>query len=162
MREFYEAISEKKNSNPKMNEVTLRKHREGVEDIMRKIKEKQESLYNFSKRKETQNLATPVFFLKDFFNSSILAKSSNQVKINLEFLRECLGKLKTVELLFTASKHKFSSTAFHKHCDDIPDTLVLIRTGGGKTIAGYSHYKWNYFDGFVNDKERRVFLVLMD
>ena len=68
-----------------------------------------------------------------------------------------------MELLFTASKHNFSSAAFHKHCDNIPDTLTLVRTGGGKTIAGYSHYQWNQVScGFVEDSGRRVFLVQMD
>ena len=67
-----------------------------------------------------------------------------------------------MELLFTASQHNFSSAAFHKHCDNIPDTLTLVRTGGGKTIAGYSHYKWNQVSGYVKDSGRRVFLVQMD
>ena len=68
-----------------------------------------------------------------------------------------------MELLFTASKHNFSSSAFHKYCDNIPDTLTLVRTGGGKTIAGYSHYKWNQVkDDYVNDNGRRVFLIQMD
>ena len=73
-----------------------------------------------------------------------------------------MGKPKKVELLFTASQHNFSSAAFHKHCDNIPDTLTLVRTGGGKTIAGYSHYQWNQVSGWLNDSGRRVFLVQMD
>ena len=74
-----------------------------------------------------------------------------------------MGKPKKVELLFTASQHNFSSAAFHKHCDNIPDTLTLVRTGGGKTIAGYSHYQWNQVScDYVEDSGRRVFLVQMD
>ena len=74
-----------------------------------------------------------------------------------------MGKPKKVELLFTASHHNFSSAAFHKHCDNTPDTLTLVRTGGGKTIAGYSHYQWNQVSGdWVDDSGMRVFLVQMD
>ena len=69
-----------------------------------------------------------------------------------------------MELLFTASEHKFSSPAFHKYCDDIPDTLVLVRTHARNTIAGYTHYKWNHVsDGdYVNDKLRKVLLLQLN
>ena len=47
-----------------------------------------------------------------------------------------------VKLLFRASEHNFSAKAFHQKCDNIEDTLVLIRTQFGKTIGGYTHYPW--------------------
>ena len=64
-----------------------------------------------------------------------------------------MGKPKKLELLFTASEHKFSSAAFHNYCDDIPNTLTLIRTGGGKTVAGYTYYTWNRVkEDYVHDR----------
>jgi hypothetical protein len=61
-----------------------------------------------------------------------------------------------LERVFRASEHGFSAVAFHKHCDDIEDTLTLVRTEHGRTIGGYSHYKWNAVTSdYVHDEERQ-------
>ena len=52
-------------------------------------------------------------------------------------------KAVNLELLFRASEHSFSAKAFHDHCDGIKDTLTLVRTDIGRTIAGYSEYRWD-------------------
>ena len=48
-----------------------------------------------------------------------------------------------IELLYRASEHKFSAQSFHKKCDNIADTLTLVKTEFGKVIGGFSHYAWN-------------------
>jgi hypothetical protein len=66
-------------------------------------------------------------------------------------------------LMFRASEHAFSAEAFHAHCDDTEDTLALVRTEFGRTLAGYSHYKWNAVSkGYVHDEGRRAFLLSFD
>lgn len=47
-----------------------------------------------------------------------------------------------MQLVFRASDNNFRAKAFHEACDEVSDTLVVARTEFGKTIAGYSHYKW--------------------
>jgi predicted NAD-dependent protein-ADP-ribosyltransferase YbiA (DUF1768 family) len=82
---------------------------------------------------------------------------------DIDFIRRSLGNPKGLQLLFRASQHYFKAHQFHKYCDDIEDTFVLIRTEHGKTIAGYSHYKWNQVDcGYVSDPDRRAFLLQLD
>jgi hypothetical protein len=49
----------------------------------------------------------------------------------------------SLKLLFRASDHGFSSESFHKFCDHIPHTLVLIKTNYNKIIGGYTPLKWN-------------------
>ena len=67
-------------------------------------------------------------------------------------MRESLEYPKKVELLFRASENNFSASAFHKNCDNIPDTFTLIKTQFGKTIGGFTHYMWNAADkGFYGD-----------
>ena len=39
--------------------------------------------------------------------------------------------------------------------------MVIARSEYGRTIAGYSHYKWNN-SGIVNDAGRRAFLLQLD
>jgi hypothetical protein len=45
----------------------------------------------------------------------------------------------------------------------VEDTLTLVRTEFGKTIAGFSHYKWNAVsNGWVHDEGRKAFLLSLD
>jgi hypothetical protein len=80
-----------------------------------------------------------------------------------EFVRYSLGSPKELQLLFRASEHDFSAAAFHARCDGTPDTLTLLRTEHGRTLAAYSHYQWNQVSNdYVNDKERRAWLLQLD
>lgn len=57
---------------------------------------------------------------------------------------DALKNPKQLKLLFRASEHEFSAKQFHKYCDKIRHTFVLIKTEYGKTIAGYTPCVWNY------------------
>jgi hypothetical protein len=69
---------------------------------------------------------------------------------DIKFISKALDYPSQIQLLFRASEHAFKVKAFHQYCDKINDTLVLIRTEFGKTIAGYSHYRWG------NKEERQL------
>ena len=49
-------------------------------------------------------------------------------------------KIVRIKKLFKASEHNFRAVAFHKKCNNISDTLVLVRTEFGKIIGGFTHY----------------------
>ena len=80
------------------------------------------------------------------------------------FLHYSLGHPKRLKLLFRASEHKFKVQAFHKFCDDIEDTLTVVRTEFGKTVAGFTHYPWNSpnKNGWVRDSQKKAFLLQLD
>ena len=69
---------------------------------------------------------------------------------------------KRIELLYRASDFDFMASAFHLRCDNIEDTLVIARTDKKRTIAGFTHYKWNHVIGAVNDPGKRTFLLQLD
>lgn len=74
-----------------------------------------------------------------------------------------MGKPRGLQLLFRASDHQFDAVKFHEKCDDVDQTLTIIRTEYGKTIAGYNHLKWNTaYNGFLIDHERKCFLLSLD
>ena len=82
---------------------------------------------------------------------------------DIEFISESLNNPKRFQLLYRASEDGFGAKEFHKHCDNISDTFVLIRTEFGRTIAGYTHYKWNQVKGgYVHDAGRKSFLLQLD
>ena len=68
-----------------------------------------------------------------------------------------------VDLLFRASEHKFSSSVFHKKCDNIADTFTLVKTEFGKIIGGFTHYTWNAVkQKYVTDEDMKAFLISFD
>lgn len=70
---------------------------------------------------------------------------------------------KTLQFLYRASEHSFSSYSFHNKCDNIPNTLTIVRTEFGKTIAGFTKYTWNTAkDSWVNDADKQTFLLSLD
>ena len=82
---------------------------------------------------------------------------------DIEFISESLNNPKRFQLLYRASEDGFGAKEFHKHCDNISDTFVLIRTEFGRTIAGYTHYKWNHVkNGWIHDSSRKSFLLQLD
>ena len=83
---------------------------------------------------------------------------------DLEFINKALNNPKQIELIFRGSEHGFRASEFHRLCDNTEDTFVLVRTEFGRTVAGYTHYKWNEMPNgnYVKDSARRAFLLLLD
>lgn len=74
-----------------------------------------------------------------------------------------LNNPKKLELKFRASEHGFKSQAFHQKCDGILNTLTVVKTEFGKTIAGFTHYPWNkVVNNSVNDVGKKAFLLSLD
>ena len=46
-------------------------------------------------------------------------------------------------LLYRASENDFSALKFHEKCDNIPNTMLLVRTEFDKVIGGFTPLAWN-------------------
>ncbi|GAB6028325.1 hypothetical protein CHUAL_002498 [Chamberlinius hualienensis] len=55
-------------------------------------------------------------------------------------------------LIFRASTHGYSAEAFHRHCDNISPTMVLVLGARGEICGGFSDVPW----GKTSDKGRYV------
>ena len=47
---------------------------------------------------------------------------------DIHFLMKTLKEPVLFKLIFRASKYQFKASRFHGYCDDVNDTLVLVRT----------------------------------
>ena len=47
-----------------------------------------------------------------------------------------------IRLLYRGSTHNFSNDTFHSLCDKQGPLLVLVKTGKGKLIGGFSSVPW--------------------
>jgi len=68
-----------------------------------------------------------------------------------------------VDLLFRASEKKFDIRDFHKACDEINNTLVLIETEFGKVIGGYTPIAWRSTKKhWAPDKQQESFVFSLN
>ena len=92
----------------------------------------------------------------------MLQKKGN-LREDIAYLLKELNQPKGFRFLFRASEHQFKKDAFHMLCDNVENTLIIVRTEFGKTIAGYTHYKWNTTNSaYFYDSAKRTFLLQMD
>lgn len=95
--------------------------------------------------------------------SKVLELKGNTPK-DINYIHKCLNNPTSMELIFRASEHGFNAREFHKVCDSVEDTFVLLRTEFGKTLAAYTHYKWGQVSHgqYVDDSDKRAFLLQLD
>ena len=77
-------------------------------------------------------------------DSTVLNYTKKGMFEKIKFMVKALNEPSDFKLLYRASEHNFSGEVFHEKCDEVADTLTLVYTEFGKTIAGYSRYKWNH------------------
>jgi hypothetical protein len=88
-------------------------------------------------------LATQIRFLsRPLFDSSIVPMFP---MIFEEF------DVKSIRLLFRGSRDGFSSSDFHRCCDNISNTLTIILTTNGSIFGGFASAAWSSSGGFKSD-----------
>lgn len=63
------------------------------------------------------------------------------------------------KLLFRATRDGFSPKDFHKKCDGINNTLVLVRTQTRKRFGGFTQATWDDYSKFKNKEKGFVFSI---
>ncbi len=61
-----------------------------------------------------------------------------------DILKKWIGVPKMTKI-YQASKHQFLALSFHKYCNDMGPTLILIKTTDGYIFGGYTTQSWNGF-----------------
>ena len=55
----------------------------------------------------------------------------------------CLNnKLTKSKLIFRGSRDGFTGEAFHRLCDNSPNTISIIKSTEGKIFGGFASFKW--------------------
>ena len=69
-----------------------------------------------------------------------------------EYLKEWIGNDFTWKLLYRSSEHGYTTSSFHKYCDNKGPTLTIIKSEAGWIFGGYTTQSW--------DKKRIYYLLL--
>ena len=73
-----------------------------------------------------------------------------------------LGKLggKKFKLIYRATRDGFRTSIFHAKCDNIPNTLTIIKSTNGCIFGGYTSVAWDSTSGFKADPTAFIFSLV--
>lgn len=83
---------------------------------------------------------------------------------NLSFIEKEIEKqlnkiVISYKLLYNAKKDGDKAQNFHSKCDNIENTLIIIKSNTGKTFGGFTTQNWNSIGNYKNDKNAFVFSI---
>ena len=95
---------------------------------------------------------------------SVIMKEDEEKMIFSEIEAKMSKKIEKIKKLYQATVDGGDSEIFHKKCDNIPNTLVLIKSQGLRRLGGFTSIPWKSEkkNSFVNDLERKTFVFSLD
>ena len=110
--------------------------------------------------KEIKKVINPNFNINKLIigNKSVIMKENEFDLINLAIrsrLRKIINELKK---LYQALIDGDDPLSFHSRCDNIPNTLLLIKSTGNRRFGGFTSAKWSSENaGYIDDKNAFLF-----
>lgn len=77
----------------------------------------------------------------------------------LNFVNE-FKQVAKLQLLYRASDDGYEAKNFHQKCDDIPNTVTLVRSSNGNVFGGFTTQKWDSHSGYKEDKFAFLFSLI--
>ena len=82
--------------------------------------------------------------------------------IFIEIEKRMNKKIKEIKKLYQASFDGGDSVNFHNKCDNIPNTLVLIKSEGQRRFGGFTPIPWKSEGGYMKDRNMITFVFSLD
>ena len=73
-------------------------------------------------------------------------------------------RIKEINKLYQATIDGGDPINFHSKCDNIPNTLVLIKSEGKRRFGGFTPIPWKSIEGnnWIKDPENKTFVFSLD
>ena len=71
-------------------------------------------------------------------------------------------EVKELKKLYQASIDGDSPTNFHSRCDNIPNTLTIIKSAGNRRFGGFTTEKWESSESTLDKDDKNAFLFSID
>ncbi len=71
-------------------------------------------------------------------------------------------KIKDIKKLYQATVDGGDPINFHNKCDNIPNTLVLVKTKGNRRFGGFTTIKWEPINPWEFRDDKNAFLFSLD
>ena len=144
----FEAMFEKHEIN-----IELASKDQNMEMIEKELKELKEENKELKKRieilenemKEIKKILNPDFNINriKIGNKSVIMKENEFDLIHLAIKSRLNKEVKELKKLYQATIDGDGALNFHSRCDNIPNTLVLIKSAGNRRFGGFTSAQWS-------------------
>ena len=100
-----------------------------------------------------------------FLDSSIINSTEPQKSKELGLLYNFISQYKfpfSTKLIFSSEKEDDKASSFHKKCDNIAPTLILIETKEGFRYGGFTTQIWESTEQSIFKKDKNAFIFSLD
>ena len=95
-------------------------------------------------------------------DKSVIMKNGEKDMIYKEIENKMNKNIKDINKLYQATKDGGEPINFHSKCDNIPNTLVLIKSEGNRRFGGFTPIPWKSGGGYIKDPENKTFVFSLD
>jgi hypothetical protein len=134
-------------------EIELRSKDNNLELLEKEVKELKEENILLKKRiddletevKEIKKMLNPNFNINriKIGNKSVIMKENEFDLIHLAIKSRLNKEVKELKKLYQATIDGDGAINFHSRCDNIPNTLVLIKSAGNRRFGGFTTAQWS-------------------
>ena len=110
--------------------------------------------------KEIKNLKENI---DKYINKSEIMKSDEKNMLYKEIENKMNKKIKEIKKLYQATIDDGDPINFHLKCDNIPNTLILIKSEDNRRFGGFTPIPWkSEGDYWIKDPENKTFIFSLD
>ena len=95
-------------------------------------------------------------------NKSVIMNENEFEMIHLAIKSRLNKEVKELKKLYQATIDGDGGVNFHSRCDNIPNTLVLIKSAGNRRFGGFTSEKWESTTSGVYKDDKNAFLFSLD
>ena len=100
--------------------------------------------------------------INNISNKSVIIKEDESEMITSEIEKKTNKKIKEIKKLYQATIDGGNSEIFHKKCDNIANTLILIKSEGKRRFGGFTPIPWKSEENYIKDPEEKTFVFSLD
>ena len=135
-------------NNLKQENIELKKRIEILETEMKEIKKVLNPSFNINRLK--------------IGNKSVIMKENEFDMIHLAIKSRLNKEVKELKKLYQATIDGDSGINFHSRCDNIPNTLVLIKSAGNRRFGGFTTAQWSSSSSGEYKDDPNAFVFSLD
>ena len=98
---------------------------------------------------------------QNYFDESIIIRK-NEERQNLTSWISEKGKIKSINLLYRATRDGDTYKEFYNKCSNQGPTVSIINTKNGRKFGGFSFGEWTDQRGILRIKDKEAFLYILD
>ena len=95
-------------------------------------------------------------------DKSVIMKGNEKDFIFKEIENKMNKRIKEMKRLYQATIDGGDPINFHSKCDNIPNTLVFVKSEGNRRFGGFTPIPWKSNGGFLQDNENKTFVFSLD